>query len=147
MSAPRAGSFFQGWIINVLAVMVAAHIVQGIHYDSLGGLVVAAFILGILNMFLRPVLLLFSLPFLILTLGLFVLVINALLLYLVGSLLKSFHVDSFWAAFWGALIISVVSLLVHSFLGGDRAIIKVRSSRRPEPPEQRPGGSGPVIDV
>src|SRR5579862_9204425 len=93
--SPKLKAFLLRWLINTAAVLVAAQIVRGISYDSTTGLLVAAFVLGVLNAFLRPLLLLVSLPLLILTLGLFTLFINAFLLYLVGSILKPFHVDSF----------------------------------------------------
>ena len=99
---------------------------------------------------------LFALPLLIVTLGLFILVINALLLYVVGSILKSFHVASFGAAFFGALVISLVSMVANWMLGTGEARVTVgRSSSRVDrpdrpqrpPPPEGPGGSGPIIDV
>ena len=87
-----------------------------------------------------------ALPLLIFTLGLFRLVINALLLYFVGFLLgQYFEVDSFWAAFLGALIISIVSLLLNLLTGGNRS--RVRVERHHRPPGSDRGGGGPVIDI
>ena len=74
-------SFLQRWLINAVAVMVAANLIKGIEYQTLGGLLVASLLLGIFNALLRPLLVLLSLPLVIFTLGLFTLVINALLLY------------------------------------------------------------------
>ncbi len=143
--SPALKKFIQSWAINTLAVLVATQIVRsGIHYDSITSLLVATLVLGILNTFLRPVLLFLSLPLLIFTLGLFTLVINALLLYWVGSLVQGFRVDSFWSAFWGALIISIVSLILNSVTGTGNSRITVRKSKAP--PDRRDGG-GPVIDV
>jgi len=143
--SPALKKFIQGWAINTLAVLVATQIVRsGIHYDSITSLLVATLVLGILNTFLRPVLLFLSLPLLIFTLGLFTLVINALLLYWVGSLVQGFRVDSFRSAFWGALIISIVSLILNSVTGTGNSRITVRKSKAP--PDRR-DGSGPVIDV
>lgn len=143
--SPALKKFIQGWAINTLAVLVATQIVRsGIHYDSITSLLVATLVLGILNTFLRPVLLFLSLPLLIFTLGLFTLVINALLLYWVGSLVQGFRVDSFRSAFWGALIISIVSLILNSVTGTGNSRITVRRSK--SPPDRRDGG-GPVIDV
>jgi putative membrane protein len=93
---------------------------------------------------------LLALPLLIFTLGLFMLVINALLLYLVSIFLHGhFEVDGFWAAFWGALLISVVSVLLNSMTGSGSARVEIHRGRRP--PNSGPGaggsGSGPVIDV
>ncbi|MGI8965158.1 MAG: phage holin family protein [Limisphaerales bacterium] len=133
------------WIITTLAVLVAANIVPGISYDSASGLLAATLLLGILNAFVRPVMLWFSLPLLIFTLGLFTLVINALLLYWVGQL-KSFHVETFGAAFWGALIISVVSIILNSLTGTGNARVRVKREKNLPPPD-RGKGNGPVIDV
>src|SRR5258706_15464316 len=115
---PAMKSFLQRWVINTLAVLVATYMVHGIHYDKALDLFVASLLLGILNAVLRPLLLLLSLPLLILTLGLFMLVINALLMLVVSTLLKPhFYVDGFWPAFWGAFVISVVSLFLNTFTG------------------------------
>jgi putative membrane protein len=137
-------SFLQRWVITTIAVLAAAHVVDGIRYDSIFGLVVASLLLGILNAFVRPVMLLLSLPLLVFTLGLFTLVINAVLLYLVGQI-KDFHVDSFGAAFWGALIISLISMVANALLGGNKDP-RARPGGSPRRPP-RDTGSGPVIDV
>jgi putative membrane protein len=136
-------TFLQRWLVNTLAVLVAAHLVPGIRYDTVGGLLVASLLLGILNSFVRPVLMLISLPLLVLTLGLFMLLINALLLYWVGRI-KGFHVDTFWAAFWGALVISIVSMIVNALLGPKR----LPSGASPaSPSDRRRDEGGHVIDV
>ena len=143
--SPKLKVFLQRWVINTVAVMVAANIVPGIDYGGPASLVVASLLLGILNVVLRPLLLLLSLPVVILTLGLFTWVINALLLYFVGQLVKSFHVADFWSALWGALIISLVSLVLNSLTGTGEQRIEFRRARRH--PDHRDGGQGPVIDV
>jgi putative membrane protein len=135
--------FLQRWIINTVAVMVAANVVKGIDYRGFTALVVASLLLGILNTILRPLLLLLSLPLVIVTLGLFTLVINALLLYFVGQIVKSFHVADFWSAFWGALIISVVSLVLNTVTGAGNRI----EFRRTRSRSDGKGGDGPLIDV
>ncbi len=137
--------FFQTWLINTLAVLLAVYIVPGIHYRRWLDLLVASLLLGILNAVIRPVLFLLTLPLLIFTLGLFTLVINALLLYFVGYLLQpQFYVTGFWAAFWGALIISVVSLILNSLTGTGKSRVHFER-RRPSKPGD--GGNGPVIDI
>jgi putative membrane protein len=138
-------AFFQRWLVTTLAVLVAAHVVPGIHYDSLSGLLVASFVLGILNSVFRPVLLLLSLPLLLLSLGLFVLFINAGLLYLVAWMVSAFHVDSFASAFGGALVISLVSFALNALTRSPPA----HASKPPDQPSNRPPppGQGPVIDV
>jgi len=142
--------FIQSWIINTLAVLVAVYIVPGIHFKdhSLLTPFIVSLVLGIMNAFIRPIIMLLALPLLIFTLGLFMLVINALLLYLVGFVLQAhFQVDGFWAAFWGALIISLVSLLLNSATGTGQSRVEVHRGRRPPGAGPRDGGDGPVIDV
>lgn len=141
--------FLQSWIINTLAVLVAVEVVPGIHFNG-GSLLtpfIAALVLGILNAFIRPILVLLTLPLLIFTLGLFTLVINAVLLRFVGWLLAPhFQVDTFWASFLGALVISIVSIALNVLTGAGGTRVSVH--RRPRPPEDRhDGGGGPVIDV
>ena len=142
---PKLKVFLQTWFINTMGVLVAAHLVRGIHYDSWIALLVASLMLGILNAVLRPILLLLSLPLLLLTLGLFMLVINALLLYFVGWLVEGFRVASFGAAFWGALIISFISLILNPLMG----VKKLAATARPDRPNRSrdANGKGPIIDV
>jgi putative membrane protein len=140
--------FLKSWAINTLAVLVAVYVVPGIRFkdDSLWTPFVTSLVLGILNAFIRPILMLLALPLLVATLGLFTLVINALLLYFVSFLLGNhFVVDSFGAAFLGALVISIVSLLLNLITGSSRA--RVRFQHRRRPPGSEGGGGGPVIDV
>ena len=137
-------SFLLRWLINTVAVMVAVNLIRGIECKTVSGLLVASLLLGILNALLRPLLVLLSLPLVIFTLGLFTLVINALLLYFVGSLVKSFVVADFWAAFWGSLIISFVSLILNTLTGTGSSRIEFRRGKRRS---GRDDGDGPVIDV
>jgi putative membrane protein len=102
-------------VVNALALIAVAYIVPGIHVSGIGGAIVAALILGIVNAILRPILILLSLPLELLTLGLFTLVINALLFWMVGAIHVGLTVDGFWPAFWGALVMAIVSWLL-SFL-------------------------------
>jgi|SRR6266850_1046667 len=138
--------FIQSWLINTLAVLVAVYIVDGIHYQKPLDLCVASLLLGILNAVLRPIIMFLALPLLILTLGLFMLVINALLLYFVGFLLRPhFFVDGLWSAFWGALIISIISLILNTITGSGNS--RVRVEHRTRPPDSDRDGGGPVIDI
>jgi len=143
--SPDLKQFLQRWVINTVAVMVAANVVPGIEYQGLASLLVASLVLGILNVLLRPLLLLLSLPLVLITLGLFVWVINAVLLYFVGQLVKSFRVDDFGSALWGALVISVVSLVLNTFTGTGTTRVEFRRAKSRRPPDQ--DGGGPVIDV
>jgi len=140
--------FLQSWLINTLAVLVAVLILQGhIRYGRPVDLLLASLLLGVLNAFVRPILMFFALPLLIFTLGLFTLVINALMLYGVGWLMEllglQFTVDSFGAAFLGAIIISVVSIALNILTGVGNT--RVTFSRRRPPTKS--GDDGPVIDV
>src|ERR1700730_11908245 len=102
------------WAVTTVAVMVASSLLHGIRYDSVAALIGAALLLGVFNAFIRPVLLILSAPLILVTLGFFILVVNALLLLLVPSIVSGFHVDGFWSAFWGAIIISLISWLVSA---------------------------------
>jgi len=106
------------WAITTVAVMVASSIIHGIRYDSVASLIGAALLLGILNAFLRPILLILSAPLILLTLGLFILVVNGLMLLIVPSIVIGFHVDTFASAFWGAIVISIVSWILSAFFRG-----------------------------
>lgn len=135
--------FLQSWLINTLAVLLAVYIVPGIHYRHWLDLCIASLLLGILNAVIRPFLMFLALPLLVVTLGLFMLVINAFLLFFVGLLLKpNFIVETFWAAFVGGVVISFASLVLNTLTGTGKS--RVRIERRRHPPR---GGDGPVIDV
>jgi len=112
--------FFIRWFVTAVAVFVAAWIVPGIDYSNFTGLAFASLLLGIINAMVRPVLLILCLPLILVTMGLFILVLNALLLWLVSGILpgSSFTVSGFWAAFWGGLVISIVSWLLSAFFRG-----------------------------
>ncbi len=111
------------WLISSLAIFVAIWIVPGIHFSGPGWHIgIIALLFGLLNALLRPLLYLLTCPLVILTLGLFGLVINAILLSLTSTLADqfniAFHIDSFWDAFWGGLVISFVTTVL-SLLAGD----------------------------
>jgi putative membrane protein len=138
-------SFLKRSVITAVAVILAANIVPGITYTP-EGLILATLLLGILNAIVRPIMVLLALPLLIFTLGLFILVINAVLLYWVGHLLQpNFMVDSFVSAFWGSLVISVFSLVLNSLTKSGGARIQFRQGKPPSRPPKDDGG--PVIDV
>ncbi len=117
--------FVLRWAVTTIAVMVASSIVRGIHYDTVAALMGASLLLGILNAFVRPFLLILSAPVILLTLGLFILVLNGLLLLLVHTVVIGFHVDGFWSAFWGAIVISVVSWILSAFFRGSDGRVHV----------------------
>lgn len=154
--SPGLLKFLQRWLINTLAVLVAVEVLPGMSCEKPRDLFAASLLLGILNAFLKPMLMLIALPLVIGTLGLFVIVINAALLLLIAAIVPSFHVDSFWWAVAGAIIISIVSLAVNLLTGGNRSNLEARW--RQSPVKRRPAkrrsakrppdaGDGPVIDV
>jgi putative membrane protein len=101
------------WLINALAILGIAYYVPGISVSGFYAALIAALVLGIINALLRPILVILTLPVNILTLGLFTLVINALLFWLTSSIVKGFTVVDFKAAFIGALIMWLVSWLTN----------------------------------
>jgi putative membrane protein len=100
------------------AVLAASWLLDGIHVDGLVSAVLAAATLGLLNAFLRPLLILLTLPLNIVTLGLFTFLINALMLKIASELIPGFTVHGFWTAVIGALIIGLVSWMLNAFIGG-----------------------------
>jgi putative membrane protein len=97
------------WILNALALLAVANFVPGIHVDGFTAALIAAFFLGLINTLIRPLLLLLTLPVTLLTIGLFIFVINGLLFWFVGSILRGFVVDSFWHGVLGAVLYSIFS--------------------------------------
>ena len=105
-------------IVNAVALLVVAYFLPGVSVTGVTGALVAAFVLGIVNAILRPILVLLTLPIQLLTLGLFTLVINGLLFYWVGHMGIGLVVDGFWPAFWGAIVLGIVSWLLSALLRG-----------------------------
>ncbi len=110
-------NFLLRWIINIAALFIVVYVAGGISVDSWQTVVAAAFILGLLNAFLRPILVLLTLPFNILTLGFFTFVINGFIFYLTAKFVKGFSVIDFWSAFWAAILFSIVSFFISLFIG------------------------------
>jgi len=109
------------WLINTIALLVVVWLVKGITVDGPFAVIIAAAIIGLLNAFIRPFLLLIALPLIILTLGLFTFVVNGLMLMLASAILSDFQVTGFWSAVWGALLFSIVSWVLSQFLAPRRA--------------------------
>jgi len=97
------------WILNAVALLAVAYLLPGITVASFGSAMWAALILGLVNMLVKPVLILLTLPITIVTLGLFLFVVNALLFWFVGSMLTGFKVNGFWWAVIGAIVYSLIS--------------------------------------
>jgi putative membrane protein len=104
------------WILNAVALLVVAYLLPGIMVASFGSALIAALVLGLLNMLVKPVLVLLTLPITIVTLGLFLLVLNALLFWFAGSVLKGFQVNGFWWAVGGAILYSLISGLLSRLI-------------------------------
>lgn len=107
-------------IVNAVALLIVAYLFQGhgVAVTSYTGALVAAFVLGIVNAILRPILIILTLPIQIVTLGLFTLVINGVLFYWVGHWNLGLVVDGFWPAFWGAIVLGIVSFILSLLLRG-----------------------------
>ena len=104
------------WLVLTAAIIVASYVLNGIQVRGFFSAFFAAAILGILNAFFRPILIILTLPINILTLGLFTFVINALLLKMASGVISGFDVQGFWAAVFGSVIISVISWALNSFI-------------------------------
>ncbi|HEX5387935.1 MAG TPA: phage holin family protein [Gemmatimonadales bacterium] len=110
-------------LINAAALLVAVYLIPGVHFTGgFGRLLIVAAVFGIINALVRPILTVLSCPLIVITLGLFMLVINAVLLILTAWLSTFWHlgfsVDGFWPALWGGLVIGIVSTVLTLFVGG-----------------------------
>ena len=108
------------WFINTVALGAASFLISGIYYYQLEDLLIAAALFGLLNTFIKPLLLILTLPINLLTLGLFTFVVNAVMLGLTSSFLSGFIVSGFWPALGGAIIVSIVSIILNSMLKEDK---------------------------
>ncbi len=111
------------WIIKLLltglALIIADYLLDSIHIDGYGTALLAALILGVINTIIRPILVFLTLPITILTLGIFILVINAITFYVTSMFLPGFQIEGFIGAFWGALIVGVISWILNSIIVKD----------------------------
>ncbi len=104
------------WILNALALYIVASVVPGIHLASFTSALLAVVVIGLINTMLKPLLFVLTLPITVLTLGIFSLVLNALMLLLAGSVLSGFRVEGFGAAFVGSIVLSIVSAVLHALI-------------------------------
>jgi len=130
--------FLLRWLVTTISVWVAA-LLGVLHFDSGACLIGTALVLGIVNAVVRPIVLLLSLPFIILTLGVGILIVNALLLMAVSGLVPGFHVDSFGQAFLGAIIVSLVSWVLSAFIRSEDGRMRIRVISREEGIKQARG--------
>ena len=136
---PRLVQLLGQWVVMALGVTLATKLVDGISCDSTATLIVVVLLLNFFNAIIKPVLVLFTLPFIVLTLGLGVVVINALLFMFVGRLVDGFHVAGFWPAVWGALVVSVTNLILSRFTR------KAAVPRNEAPAEGAPPVRAPLV--
>ena len=118
-SIPEGGTMFfiVRLFINMVAILIISYLFpKMIRVDGFLAALVAAFLLGVVNAIIRPVLVLLTLPLTVVTLGLFLLVINGLMLWLVSAFVRGFHVSGFWGAVLGSILISIVSWILSRVL-------------------------------
>jgi len=106
------------WLLSAVALLAVAYLYSGVQVNSFGSALIAAAVIGLLNMIVQPVLVVLTLPVTIVTLGLFLFVINALLFWAASGLLSGFQVSGFVAALIGSLIYSLLGLVIEAALGG-----------------------------
>ncbi len=104
------------WLINAIALMALPYLMHSVTITHFGSALVAALVLGLVNTLIRPVLVVLTLPVTVVSLGLFILVINALLFWLVANIVDGFHVTGFWSAFLAAILYSVISWALSTLL-------------------------------
>ena len=104
------------WIINAAALMALPYLLPSVSFTHMGAAFIAALVLGLANTLIKPVLVLLTLPVTVLSLGLFILVINALLFWGVAELVEGFHVAGFWSAFFAAIVYSIISWALSTLL-------------------------------
>lgn len=109
-------------LVNGIAIFVAGYILPGIHIDTIWTALLVAIVLGVVNMFIKPILLLLTLPITVLTLGLFVLILNGLMVLLVDYFVPGFTVDNIWWAIAFSLVVSLVSWFLNSLAKGQEAV-------------------------
>jgi putative membrane protein len=124
--------FLLRWSINLVALVAAGVYVNGVRIQSVSAGILAAGILGIVNAVIRPVVLIFTFPINLLTLGLFTLVINAAMLKIVAAVVPGFVIETFGAAFLGALLVSVISWILNLFVSGDGRVVYIKKVERKE---------------
>ncbi len=106
------------WLLSAAALLFVAYVYGGVQVQSFGSALIAAFVIGLFNAVLRPVLVILTLPVTVVTVGLFLFVINALMFWAAAGVLDGFHVNGFMAALLGSLIYSALGLAIESALGG-----------------------------
>ena len=138
MDSKRIARYIVKLFGTAIAVYLAAWILPGIKVDSIGWAIIVSFVLGLMNTVIKPLLALISIPFILVLLGVFIVVINAVLLMFTGDIVpdQHFYVEGFWSAVWGSIIISIVSGLLepkdrkNDGEGGNNGGVNIRIERR-----------------
>jgi putative membrane protein len=122
--------FLLHWAITALALWVSSRLFKGLKFDNAGSLIISALLLGLANALVKPLLIILTLPLTLVTFGLFILVINALMILLVAWIVKGFKVSGFWTAFFAAIFISLLSVLMGALVseGDPRTEIRMPHS-------------------
>ncbi|WP_342620456.1 phage holin family protein [Rhodoferax sp. GW822-FHT02A01] len=118
--------FLLHWGITSMALWVASHVFRGVRFEGLSSLLVSALLLGLANAIVKPLLIVLTLPLTFITFGLFLLVINALMILLVSALVRGFQVSSFWTAFFASIFVSVISFVLEVFFLGNGSVHEIR---------------------
>lgn len=106
------------WLLSAVALLFIAYVYKGVTVDGLGSALIAALVIGLLNLLVRPILIVLTIPITLVTLGLFLFVINALMFWAASGILRGFHVSGFWAALIGSLLYSLLGVLIDRALAG-----------------------------
>ena len=117
------------WIINAVLLMIIPYFVGGFEVANFYVALVSALVLAFINAIIRPILIILTLPINILTLGLFTLVLNALIFWFIASFVRGFSVIGFWSAFWAALVYSIFSMILNYFVNQKSDQVKVVNSK------------------
>jgi len=112
------GTLIIAWLISAVSILIVGQIIPGFEVQSFGSALIAAVVIGLINATVGLFLKIITIPISILTFGIFLLVINALMLMFASSLLSGFTVTGFWAAFFGAIVLAIVNMLFRSLIGG-----------------------------
>lgn len=113
-------NFLLTWLLTALALVITGYLVPGFRIDSFPAALIAAVVLGLVNAVIKPILVLLTLPITFLTLGLFLLVVNAITIWLAGAITPGFDVQGFLPALLGSIVLTIITAVLH-FLVGDRA--------------------------
>jgi len=136
---PEFRILIKQWLLIAFGVVVSSLLSDGIRFESWTSLIVAVLFISLLNVFLKPILVLLGLPFIIMTLGIGIILINALIFALTGYLVSGFEVAGFWPAVWGAFIVSLVTLVSNVLLARPKINFEGQSPGPPKAPKAKGG--------